>query len=116
MKKKNHFIAYMIAIMIMLFSLTVKAQTKTGYAEWDSESNTLTFRGGDSVPEGAYSLDVGEWDAPKWSNVDADMENNCEKVVFEESFKEVRPTTCFNWFHDFSELKTIEGIENLNTE
>ena len=115
MKKKNHFIAYMIAIMIMLFSLPVKAQ-KVGYAQWDSTNNTLTFRGGDSVPEGAYSLDVGEWDAPKWSNVDADMENNCEKVVFEESFKEVRPTTCFNWFYDFSELKTIEGIENLNTE
>ena len=46
MKKKNHFIAYMIAIMIMLFSVPVKAQTKTGYAEWDSTNKALTVRGG----------------------------------------------------------------------
>ena len=51
MKKKNHFIAYMIAIMIMLFSLPVKAQ-KVGYAQWDSTNKTLTFSGGGSVPDG----------------------------------------------------------------
>ena len=51
MKKNNHFIAYMIAIMIMLFSVPGKAQTKTGYAEWDNTNKTLTFRGGDSMPE-----------------------------------------------------------------
>ena len=59
MKKNNHFIAYMIAIMIMLFSVPVKAQTKTGYAEWDSTNKTLTFYGGDSVPgeNNYYSID-----------------------------------------------------------
>ena len=47
----------MIAIMIMLFSLPVRAQ-KVGYAQWDSTNNTLTFRGGDSVPEGNNYLSI----------------------------------------------------------
>ncbi len=114
MKKKNHFIAYMIAIMIMLFSVPVKAQTKTGYAEWDSTNKTLTFRGGSSVPGGAYSL--GD-NAPDWYfDYNDEMENSCEKVVFDDSFKDVRPTSCYMWFQNFLALETIEGIENLNTE
>ena len=100
----------MIAIMIMLFSVPVKAQTKTGYAEWDNTNKTLTFRGGDSVPEGAYSLNAGN-DLPGW------LENSsCEIVVFDDSFKDVRPTSCCTWFQHFSALQTIVGIENLNTE
>ena len=107
----------MIAIMIMLFSMPVKAQTKTGYAHWDSTSKTLTFSGGDSKPEGTYYflLGDGEWGEPGWYNVD-EVKSSCEKVVFDDSFKDVRPTTCFHWFYDFSALEKIEGIENLNTE
>lgn len=115
MKKKNHFIAYMIAIMIMLFSVPVKAQ-KVGYAQWDSTSKTLTFYGGESVPEGNnyFSIDVG-YGTPGWY-YESDMQSNCEKVIFDESFKAVRPTSCFSWFSSFKELQEIEGIENLNTE
>ena len=105
----------MIAIMIMLFSVPVKAQTKTGYAQWDSTSKTLTFRGGDSVPVSAYSLGDGEWGAPGWVGV-PNLCNICTTVKFDDSFKAVRPTSCFNWFYDFSALEKIEGIENLNTE
>ncbi|MDD5992979.1 MAG: BspA family leucine-rich repeat surface protein, partial [Prevotellaceae bacterium] len=109
MKKNNHFIAYMIAIMIMLFSVPVKAQT-VGYAQWDSTNKTLTFRGGSGVPGGAYSLNAGN-DLPGW------LENSsCEIVVFDDSFKDVRPTSCCMWFYGFSALQTIVGIENLNTE
>ena len=114
MKKKNHFIAYMIAIMIMLFSVPVKAQ-KVGYAQWDSTNKILTFYGGGSMPEDAYSLCDWEWGEPGWNNVN-EVKSSCEKVVFDDSFKDIRPTSCFNWFHDFTALQTIEGIENLNTE
>ena len=109
MKKKNHFIAYMIAIMIMLFSLPVKAQ-KVGYAQWDSTNKTLTFSGGESVPEGADSLNA-DYVSPEWLD-----NSSCEKVVFDDSFKDVRPKSCCMWFWGFSALQTIEGIENLNTE
>ncbi len=100
----------MIAIMIMLFSVPVKAQTKTGYAEWDSTNKTLTFRGGYSKPEGAYSLN-DYYNLPEWKG-----NSSCEKVIFDDSFKDVRPTSCCMWFYEFSALKTIDGIENLNTE
>ena len=100
----------MIAIMIMLFSVPVKAQTKTGYAQWDSTNKTLTFYGGVSVPEDAYSLNA-DYVLPEWQN-----NSSCEKVVFDESFKAVRPISCFHWFNDFTALETIEGIENLTTE
>ena len=104
----------MIAIMIMLFSVPVKAQTKTGYAQWNSTSKTLTFYGGDSKPEGAYSLNAN-YNEPGWY-IESNIHSNCTKVVFDGTFKEVRPTSCFLWFSIFKELQEIEGIENLNTE
>ena len=99
----------MIAIMIMLFSVPVKAQT-VGYAQWDSTNKTLTFSGGGSKPEDAYSLNAG-YVSPGWLD-----NSSCEKVVFDDSFKDVRPTSCYKWFDNFTALQTIEGIENLNTE
>ncbi len=41
--------------------------------------------------------------------------NYCTRVVFDESFAAVRPTSCYGWFHEFEHLTVIEGIENLNT-
>lgn len=107
----------MIAIMIMLFSVPVKAQTKTGYAEWNSESKTLTFRGGESVPEGNnyLSIDLDGYGTPEWYDKTT-IQSNCATVVFDNSFKDVRPTSCSMWFYNFLALETIEGIENLNTE
>ena len=107
MTKKRNLTTFMIAIMIMLFSLPANAQGTVGYAKW--EGNTLTFYGGESVPEGAFELNTGE-EFPGWGDP------NCSKVVFDESFKDVRPTSCYYWFEGFFSLETIEGIENLNTE
>ena len=98
----------MIAIMIMLFSLPANAQGTVGYAKW--EGNTLTFYGGESVPEGAFALNKGE-EFPEWGG-----NPYFSIVVFDESFKDVRPTSCYQWFGGSWGLKTIEGIENLNTE
>lgn len=36
-------------------------------------------------------------------------------VVFENSFAEARPTSCTLWFYNCIKLKSIIGIENLNT-
>ena len=37
------------------------------------------------------------------------------KVVFDESFVDYRPTQCYRWFYGFGQLVTIENIENLDT-
>ena len=107
MTKKRNLTTFMIAIMIMLFSLPANALGTVGYVEWNG--NTLTFKGGEDVPEGAFALNTGQND-PGWNGV-----QNCTTVVFDESFKDVQPTSCYKWFKGFSQLTTIEGIENLNT-
>ena len=74
---------------------------------------TLTFRCGYKkiLGENEYALNSGEV-PPAWAQ--DNMKTN--KVVFEASFANARPTTCFAWFKNFSLLNQIEGIENLNTE
>ena len=113
MTKKRNLTTFMIAIMIMLFSLPANAEGTVGYAQWDELNTTLTFKGGGSVPDGAYELNTG-YNTPGWNSTT--IKESVTKVVFDESFKDVRPTSCYRWFRLFSKLKTIEGIENLNTE
>ena len=74
---------------------------------------TLTFRCGykKTLGENEYALNSGE-NPPAWNT---NQKNIC-KVVFEASFANARPTSCYAWFKNFSELMKIEGIENLNTE
>ena len=74
---------------------------------------TLTFRCGykKTLGENEYELNSGE-KLPKWYTHDTEI----SKVVFEASFANARPTNCYAWFKNFSELMKIEGIENLNTE
>ena len=81
-----------------------------GYAVFDQTSKTLTFSYG-AKPEGAYDLNEGT-NSPAWR----EQGDNIETVVFDASFANARPTSCFFWFLNCSNLTTIEGIEYLNTE
>ena len=81
------------------------------YAEFDNATGTLTFRYKGVKPEGAYSLNEGR-NLPDWNN----LGTNVKKVVFDASFASARPTNCYGWFKDFTNLTTIEGFEYLNTE
>ena len=81
------------------------------YAEFDGGTGTLTFKCGLSKPAGAYGLNEGR-NLPDWNN----LGTNVKKVVFDASFASARPTNCYGWFKDFTNLTTIEGFEYLNTE
>ena len=74
---------------------------------------TLTFRCGYKkiLGENEYELNSGK-KLPKWNTHII----KTSKVVFEASFANARPTSCYAWFQNFGNLKQIEGIENLNTE
>ena len=74
---------------------------------------TLTFRCGykKTLGENEYALNSGE-EKPAWYTLHDDI----NLVVFEASFANARPTSCYAWFQNFYKLKQIEGIENLNTE
>ena len=82
-----------------------------GYAEYDLSSKTLTFRYKGVKPEGAYALNEGASE-PGWLT----YKNEIKEVVFNASFANARPTSCYYWFCGCSKLTDIEGIENLNTE
>ena len=82
-----------------------------GYAEYDLSSKTLTFRYKGVKPARAYDLNVGN-NTPEWSTQKEDI----NKVVFDASFANARPTSCYKWFDSCYNLSEIEGVENLNTE
>ena len=76
------------------------------YAEFEGSTGTLTFKCSPSKPEGAYDLNR-DWKA---------ISRNIKKVVFDASFANARPTSCYMWFYGCFYLTTIEGIEYFNTE
>ena len=82
-----------------------------GYAKFDNATGTLTFSYKVVKPEGAYDLNVGITE-PGWRT----HKNEIKKVVFDTSFANARPTSCYYWFYECKNLANIEGIENLNTE
>ena len=84
-----------------------------GYAVFDGGTGTLTFRSGPSTskPAGAYDLNEG-YNDPRWLEITVEI----QKVVFDASFANARPTSCYHWFSACENLTTIEGIEYLNTE
>ena len=93
------------------------------YAEFDNATGTLTFRRGLSKPAGAYDLNEGNA-TPEWRKEKEPEDGsfvpgekiNISKVVFDASFANARPTSCYEWFDMCTSLTEIEGIENLNTE
>ena len=82
-----------------------------GYAMFDNATGTLTFSYKGFKPEGAYDLNEGA-NTPAWNDQSAKI----NKVVFDASFANAKPTSCYKWFCGCGNLAQIEGIEYLNTE
>lgn len=84
---------------------------KTAFAVFDPSNGVLTFKYEASKPDGAYSLNEGRT-IPMWVTK---HDVAIQKVIFDDSFAKARPTTCLCWFFGCTNLKNIEGINNLNT-
>ena len=74
---------------------------------------TLTFflASKETLGENEYELNSGE-ESPGWLEHQKDI----TKVVFDTSFADARPTSCYYWFYKCEKLSQIKGIKNLNTE
>ena len=82
------------------------------YAVLSSDKKTLTFYydNGRSSREGkAYGLNEG-FNYPGWLN-----DTEFTKAVFDSSFANARPTSCFGWFEGKPNLEIVEGLQYLNT-
>ena len=95
----------------------IASKVAESYAVFDEATNTLTFKHDTNKPYGAFALNEGD-NAPGWYKPDDDRDNTniIKKVIFDASFANARPTSCYNWFFGCRYLTTIEGIEYLNTE
>ena len=89
------------------------AQEAESYAVFTKATNTLRFKHDTNKPNRAFALNDGE-NAPGW--YDKLNVNTIEKVIFDASFANARPTSCYKWFDGCKNLTTIDGIEYLNTE
>ena len=101
----------LMLLMLLLLPVGMVAQTDYAYVVFEESTGTLTFKCGISKPAGAYDLNVST-STPGWSA----QKTNIKLVVFDSSFANARPTSCYKWFYDCSNLKAIKGIEYLNTE
>ncbi|MBR4264552.1 MAG: BspA family leucine-rich repeat surface protein [Bacteroidales bacterium] len=84
------------------------------YGIYDSKTRTLTIGYG-KIPENAVEINTKFYGGWIGNEVPSCYNNNVEKIVFEKSFADYKSTTCRNWFYGCEYLKSIEGIENINT-
>ena len=74
---------------------------------------TLTFflTSKKTLGENEYELNSGK-NLPEWVKHTFSI----TKVVFDTSFANARPTSCYKWFFWCEKLNQVEGIKNLNTK
>ncbi len=109
-KSRRRSTLWLMLFTLLLLPTSMVAQTNQAYAEFNN--GTLTFRCGVSKPAGAYDLNVGI-SYPGWYYT---QKEKIKTVVFDASFANARPTSCYYWFSGCSNLTEIKAIEYLNTE
>ena len=109
----------MLALVAMVLGTQVLAQSKQTYAVYTegdgtiSNPNTLTFYYDDqksSRPGTKYDLNTGNTE-PGWYK---DHISDIQRVDFDESFKDARPTSTYRWFSCFN-LTELVRLSYLNT-
>ena len=100
------------------------SETFPAMAIWTAGNTTLTFLASDNYKAGDTYNSQTITNVWKGTNVSASagtpawlgtVQGTMTKVVFDASFKYVKPTTCRSWFYKCGKLVTITGIGNLNT-
>ena len=102
---------YALSLLLMLMLLQpVMAQTQDRrmYARLDRETQTLTLYYDKNRQESDRVID----DTPLWP---ISERRAIQTVVFDESFKDARPKSCYDWFWYFEGLTRIEHLDYLNT-
>lgn len=100
----------LLLMLVLLQPAVAQTQTRIMYARLDRETQTLTLYYDTNFGKGN---DQGISESPLWMQLDERMK--IKSVVFDESFKDARPTTCVSWFLWFEALTTIEHLDYLNT-
>ena len=103
--------ALSLLLMLMLLQpVMAQTQTREMYARLDRETQTLTLYYDTNFRVGEDQI---IYHFPLWQQVDE--RESIKRVVFDESFKDARPTSCEQWFLCFTGLTTIDHLDYLNT-
>ena len=102
--------ALSLLLMLMLLQPAMaKTQDRRMYARLDRETQTLTLY----YDKNEQASDIEIYDTPLWTYY---VERKAiQTVVFDESFKDARPKSCYDWFYCFEGLTRIEHLDYLNT-
>ena len=118
-KRKTKQLRWLVTGLMLAMTMVMPASTwaKVMYTVYDN--GTLTFKYGDKQQWSGIVYDVPNDPTdptdptnPGWI---IDHEADITTVVFDESFKNARPTSCYDWFHNCSNLTSIKNIKNLYT-
>ena len=99
-----------LVLLALMAAQTVKADNEIyGFFSEDGKTFTLNF---DEDRTKNSGLTPDEWIGYEYQS----NRTKVEKVVFDKSMDNARPTTTFSWFGGFSKLTTIEHIYYLHTD
>ena len=86
--------------------------TTKGYAVLSGTTLTFYYDNKSGSRSGTvYDLNTGA-NAPGWNS----KASTVTKVVFDESFENARPTSCYRWFYGMTKITTVDDLWYLNPE
>ena len=103
----------LLILWLMLLAGAAGLRAAEAYAVLSTDNKTLTFYYDTqraSRTGTTYDMNTGT-DRPGW----LDHATSVTKVVFDPSFANARPTSCYEWFCRMSNLTSISGLNYLNT-
>ena len=109
-KQLRWLVTMMMLAMTMVMPASMWAQESVMYTVYNA--GTLTFMYGEKKGSGTlYDVPTYYSTAPGWST----NSSSITTVVFDESFQNAQPKSCYGWFDNCSNLTTIINIKYLNT-
>ena len=109
-KQLRWLVTRLMLAMTMVMRASMWAQESVMYTVYND--GTLTFKYGEKKGSGTlYDVPTYYSTAPGWSAYSSSITT----VVFDESFQNAQPKSCYKWFDNCSNLTTIINIKYLNT-
>ena len=109
-KQLRWLVTRLMLAMTMVMPASMWAQKSVMYTVYND--GTLTFMYGEKKGSGTlYDVPTYYSTAPGWSAYSSSI----TKVVFDESFQNAQPNSCYKWFDNCSNLTSINDIKYLNT-
>ena len=114
--KRITLLRYVLLTLFISMSSFCRAADKEAYAEIKDGTMTFYYDVKRDKREGV-TFSLNEGGGPDWRTYDYnELRESVTTVVFDPSFANVRPTTTYEWFDAFVNLKEIKGMaEYLNT-